>query len=265
MTAAPTLAGLERLRAERCRLTADRALESFDEAAAFLADRGLLTRTQDSALPSLFGACHEQGWRPGSGGFGEWPATKYRWFWQLGRLEGVIEVAFHRGKSMLLTREVAALADPICRAELERHANDDRDAATLLEHLAAAGPSTVEDCKVELGWSASRLRDARGPLQRIGAVVGNATTLGVEGGGHIHTSVLARWDQVFGPPATGGGLADLLVAAVTAAVVAPERELSRWFSWTWLWRDDLVDGLVAEGRLWRPQIGRVAGAFDPAG
>jgi hypothetical protein len=50
---------LER-RAFECRLTPDRALESPDEAETFLLDRGLLTRTTDCALPSLYEACHER-------------------------------------------------------------------------------------------------------------------------------------------------------------------------------------------------------------
>ena len=51
-----TLAELEERRAYECRLTPDRALDTFDEAEEFLRDRGLLTRIGDSALPSLFEA-----------------------------------------------------------------------------------------------------------------------------------------------------------------------------------------------------------------
>ena len=36
-----------------------------------------------------------------------------------------------------------------------------------------------------------------------------------------------------------------------AAVVAPEAELKRWFSWRWYWEDALVDDLVRDGRLRR--------------
>src|SRR6266516_3207912 len=50
---------LQERRAHECRLTPDRALRTLDEAEAFLRDRGLLTRTADSALPSLYEACHE--------------------------------------------------------------------------------------------------------------------------------------------------------------------------------------------------------------
>jgi len=72
------LAELAERRAFACRLTPDRALETLDEAELFLRERGLLTRTADSALPSLFEACHEKPYARESRGFGRWPATKFR-------------------------------------------------------------------------------------------------------------------------------------------------------------------------------------------
>src|SRR5262245_30694649 len=107
-------------RAHDCRLTPDRALGSLDEADAFLRDRGLLTRTPDSALPSRYEACHEDPYRPGVGGFGEWPATKWPWAGMLAERPGVVAAKIHRGKTILLAPETAALADPICRAEIDR-------------------------------------------------------------------------------------------------------------------------------------------------
>ena len=93
------------------------------------------------------------------------------------------------------------------------------------------------------------LRAARGPLERTGAVVSRSIVVETEGG-HRHTSELRRWDQVFAPrEAADGGLEVLVVAAVEAAVVAPEREVRRWFSWS-----------LSElpGRLERPAPGWVA-------
>jgi hypothetical protein len=253
-----TLAELEARRAYECRLTPDRALDTLADAESFLRDRGMLTRTADCALPSLFDACHEEPYQAGSRGFGSWPKTKYPWFWELSQLEGIHELAIHRGKSMLLTADAAALADPICRAELDRYGAEGRDGAILLHHLGEAGPSELEDLKVELGWSASRLRSARSPLERAGAVVSHGVTLPARGRGHVHSSVLARWDQAFPEPSGGGGLEELIVAGVRAAVVAPEPELRRWFSWTSRWDDRLVDRLVTQGRVERPAPGWVS-------
>jgi hypothetical protein len=162
---------------------------------------------------------------------------------------GVTAVKVHRGKHLLVTEEVAALLDPIIRDELERmHAADPRW-ARLLDHLADAGPSTTEDLRVELELKPKELKDLRYPLERCGVLVGR----------HELEHEVMRWDQLF-PHAAGGSaeLDDLVVEGVRAAVVAPERELRRWFSWSWRFGDDLVDRLAGDGRLYRPEPGWVA-------
>ncbi len=247
------LAELQQRRVLDCRLTRDRALGSLDEAEAFLLDRGLLTRTADSALPSLFGACHEEPYAPGKPGFGQWPRTKYPWFAELGA-RGYAILAIHRGKSLLVAPETARLLDPLCRAELASREDD-----PLLRHLAEAGPSELDDLQLELGLAPRELKRLRAPLERCGALVARSV---VYEDPHRHTSELARWDQRFPEPAEDGGLAELVVAAVRAAVVAPEPELSRWFPW---WEDGLVARLVSDGRLVRPENGWVSAAGTVAG
>jgi len=246
-----TLAELEERRAYECRLTPDRALETIDEADEFLCDRGLLTRTTDSALPGLFEACHEEPYAHDKPGFGQWPATKFPWFGQLGA-RGHLVLAVHRGKSLLATDAVAALLDPICRAELARLELEDENWARLLRHLANAGPSELDDLQTELSLTPKELKSIRLPLERCGALVARSV---VYDDPHRHTSLLARWDQAH-PESPGGddprrALGDLVCAGVRAAVVAPEPELVRWFSWRWYWDDDLVDELVVSGRLVR--------------
>src|SRR6266851_5174023 len=215
-----------------CRLTPDRALRTLEEAEAFLRDRGLLTRTADCALPSLHGACHEDPYQPGSPGFATWPATKWPWFGELaGR--GYLLTAVHRGKNLLVTGEVAH----------------------LLDHLAAAGPSSLDDLRTELGLKRQELKSLRSPLERCGAIVSRSTQM-TAGQEHFHTSELARWDQAHASAGDTGAdpgraLKDLVVAGVRAAVIAPEPELQRWFSWPWYWTDTLVDDLIREGRLRR--------------
>jgi hypothetical protein len=274
-----SLAALRERRAFECRLTPGRALESLDEAEGFLRERGMLTRTTDSALPSLYEACQEEAYQPGGRGFATWPATKWPWFGELaGR--GYLCVAVHRGKNLLISPEAAALLDPICRAETDRMRAADAAWRRLLDHLAMTGPSVLDDLRLELGLKRQELKALRSPLERCGAVVARSvamTTAGgaAEGESHAQSSELSRWDQAYSggtsaaagpeagtpgrpPPAAGAAradlgaaLGDLLVAAVRAAVVAPEAELRRWFSWTWYWTDSLVGDLVRSGRLRR--------------
>jgi hypothetical protein len=231
----------ERIRA--CRLVPELALRSLDEAHEFLRDRGVLTVTPCCSLPSLHAACHEEPYRPGGRGFAAYPRTKYVWGFQLAARDDVHALKLHRGKAVLMTSEVAALAGPLCSTELA-HAEageHGEEARRIVEHLRDAGPSELDDLKTELGLDAKTLADVRRRLERVGAVVSRPIVLEP----HAHTSILERWDQRFAPSA--GGIDDLLAAFVRAAVVAPERELSTWLSWPL--PPGTVDRLVDEGRL----------------
>jgi hypothetical protein len=160
----------------------------------------------------------------------------------------------HRGKNLLVTGDVARLLDPICRAESERMRAADPGWRRLLDHLAASGPAGSDDLRAELGMKRQEFKALRYPLERCGAIVSRSIQM-TAGEGHAHSAELARWDQVF----PGGGadadparaLGELVVAGVRAAVVAPERELRRWYSWPWYWTDALVGDLVRDGRLRR--------------
>jgi hypothetical protein len=246
-----TLDELGERRAFECRLTPDRALATLDEAEEFLRNRGLLTRAADSTLPSLFEACHEEPYARDKPGFGQWPATKFPWFSELGA-RGYLVLAVHRGKSLVVTDEVAALLDPVCRAELARMEAADEGWARLLRHLMDAGPSELADLQTELELTPKELRSLRSPLERCGVVVARSIVYEEP---HRHTSLLARWDQVHPVPSGSDdprqALGDLLVAGIRAAVVALERELPRWFSWRWYWDDELVNDLVSAGQLVR--------------
>jgi len=240
---------LER-RERECRLVPERALQTLDEAEAFLLERGLLTRNPSLSLPSLFGACHEEPYRAGAGGFGEWPRSKWPWGFELALRPGVAAPKIHVGKTLYLGPEAARLADPIIRDEIDRLTRTAPDWARVLDHLADAGPSAPDDLRVELGLERRELKAIRAPLERCGAIVGLW-----EG----EQNVLYRWDQLGVAEVQGApDLGELVVAAVKAAVVVPEREPRRWFSWRWRWRDDLIEQLVGDGRLVRPEAGWLA-------
>jgi len=242
---------LERQRVRLCRLTPAGALATLEEAELFLLDRGMLTLTADSALPSLFGATHEQPFARGKPGFGTYPKTKWWWGGALGQLSGVVPTKLHRGKSLFLSQRVAGLADPLCRAELAAAVSGElgESCRKIVEHLETAGPSLVEELKNELGLEARTLRTGRQKLEARGAVSSASVRLTTESGSHIHSSRLTRWDQLVpaSHAATAEALAELTVAGVHAAVLAPRTEVARWFAWTI--DAPMVDELVASGRL----------------
>jgi hypothetical protein len=241
---------LEARRAFDCRLMPDRALESLDAAAEWAHDRGLLIRTPDCALPSLHVACHEEPYAPDRPGFGQYPKTKWWWGWALAERPGLRWLKIRRGKNVLVTDAVAALADPLARAELARteEGAHGEGARLLVEHLAAAGPSYLEELKEELGLDTKALNAAREPLERVAAVVARQVLVEGGSGSGTYATELARWDQRF-PSPTPGGIGELVAAGVCAAVFAPEREVRRWFTWPATGED--VDALVADSRVGR--------------
>ncbi len=145
-------------------------------------------------------------YRPGTPGFGSWPATKWPWFGALTE-RGHLCVAVHRGKNLLVSSEAAALLDPICRAETDRMRAEDPGWRRLLDHLARVGPSTTEDLRTELSLKRQELKALRSPLERCGVIVARSVAMtsgrdDADGDGHRHDSELSRWDQAYqGPPA----------------------------------------------------------------
>ena len=243
---------LDRQRTLECRLTPEGALGSLDDAGTFLADRGMLTRMPDCALPSLFGACHEEPSRAGGKGFDLWPKTRWIWSFQLSRQPGALLTKLHKGKSLYLSMDTAMVFDPLVRGAIAAAVGDE---ATLLEHLAAHGPSTSEDIEVELGWDRTRLKRARNRLERLGAVISDGLV--------FHDSAdwsfapMRRWDHVVPREvAPSDPCLEIAAAGVRAAVVAREAEISSWFSFRI--PQGALDQLVTAGRVIRPAPGYIA-------
>lgn len=206
----------------------------------------------DTALPSLFGACHEEPGRADGRGFDLWPRTKWIWSFQLTQKPGVVLTKLHRGKSLYLSTEAARVFDPLVRKSIAGATGDD---ARFLAHLSKHGESSLDDLEVELGWDRKRLKSVRDRLQRVGAVVGHGLVF--EDDSSWYFAPVRRWDQVFPKPATARRpFHELVVTAMRAAVLAPEDDLRRWFSWPI--PRGVVDELVGEGRLIRPAPGWLA-------
>ena len=250
---------LRQKRLHDCRLNADRKLETLDEAEAFLVDRGVLTLTQDSALPSLFAATHEEPYKRGSAGFGSWPKTKWPWGAELAHRPGVHALKVHRGKVLLCHHAAMRAIDPLARAALIEADSAGDDGSRLLRHLKSAGPSKLDDVKAELGLEAPALRKVREKLEMVGAIVSRDVPIDETKGGHRHTSELARWDQVWNKPWKANqeqALAELVLIGVRAAVLAHQDEVGKWFSWPVEW--PLLSELISARRLQRPGPGWLA-------
>ena len=94
---------------------------------------------------------------------------------------------------------------------------------------------------------------------------GRSCCLRRSGEGHIHRSELARWDQAYPRPSgLPRDIVALMGAALRAAVLTPEKDLVKWFSWRWLLPSDLADQLIARGLAIRPLPAGSPPQPDPA-
>src|SRR5207237_8287393 len=146
----------------------------------------------------------------------------------------VCRTKIHLWKTLFLNPDGARASDPLCLAALAQAESAADDGARLLRHLAAAGPSTVEDVKSELGLAAAALRKVREGLERDGAIVARGVAVEDSKGGHRHSSVLSRWDQVWRKPwktTEDTALEELVVLGVRAAVLTDEDAVRNGFSW----------------------------------
>jgi DNA-binding Lrp family transcriptional regulator len=219
----------------------------------------VLTLTQDCSLPSLFAATHEEAFDDTKTGFASWPKTKWSWGGEIAQRDNVYETKLHRGKTLFLSPEGARAVDPLCRAALEEAESAADDRARLVRHLKSAGPTSVEDLKSELGLDATALRKLREGLEKSGALVSRGISVEDSKGGHRHSSVLSRWDQVWRKPwkATEDvALDEIIVLGVASAVVTHEDEVRTWY--TWPVERHMIGSLIAAGRLTRPAAGYIA-------
>lgn len=238
-------------RVELCRLDPARRLVELDDAVSFLHDRGMLTLTPCCALPSLFGACHEEPHSPGTREYGIWPKTRWWWGGAVAATDGVTVAKLHRGKNLYLSTHVADLVDPLCREEVARALDGayGEDPRRLLAHLVDAGPATTDDIKVELGF-----RREAAPTGTFGARQARCDPVD---GSHRRDRLRRRPPahrraSGVGPRAhdiaTVGPTARPPGAVVAAAVVLPERGARRALQWDLEAEADGVERLD-DGRL----------------
>ena len=191
---------------------------------------------------------------PASRGFGQWPETKWPWF---GELCG--------------PRRRVRPEDPPREAHPRHRAG-----------RGAARPDSPERARADalgggrLGAAARSSRRRRAVRGRGSARGAQAVIEGAQGRYEPHSSGAASWSAGHSPSRRrpkGRTRARRSSPAGTRCIRshrraaargpdrrggargrrAPERQAYRWFSWIWLYRRTLVDDLVADGRLWRPE------------
>lgn len=250
---------LERLKAIRLRLhhlEPSRPIRTSAGAVAFIRDRGLVLSTGRSSLPMLAEA---MAGRILPGSWMAHPETHriYRLLGRLSRHEDVLAVPLILGKETLAH---ASLGGAIARVAGDRRRRDAAasqltpTAKRLLHDVESRGQVRMDQ------WNAPAAvgRKARYLLERELLVA--STGLHTEHG--YHTAIVMPWAQStiaqrYGTLAARLDYAEavdaLLLAALRSAVLAPEREVRRWF----IFGEAPLAGMIADGTVVRHRAGRL--------
>jgi len=244
----PRLDALQARRLRLHRLDPPRPLRDARAAAAFVRERQMVLSTGRSSLPALSEAI------AGRSLAGSWMAHPeagriYRILGDL-RKHDLISAPLVLGKDILMHPALGSAVERVA-SDRERREQVRRRlpplARRLLEAVEAKGHLRMD----HWGPPAARARPARVLLEREMLVAGSE--MHTEGG--YHTSIVQPWRRGkiaarFGAEAATLSFDEardvLLLAAVRSAVVAPEREVRRWFVFE---EGERVGALLAEGAL----------------
>ncbi|MFQ5950812.1 MAG: hypothetical protein ACE5KH_01850 [Candidatus Geothermarchaeales archaeon] len=259
---------LQQLKQHHHRLQPDRRLATLDEAKAFVDEVGIATLTPGNELPSVFAAVQGQPYKAESRGFGSYPRDQWWWGGALAESQNILQLKILSGKGLFVAKRLWPPLDSIIRevmGRLDQAAAGPRslapEARYILDYLRSHGPTRTDVLRRELGFKTSsrgrQFRRAKEQLESLGVILGRqAKGLNT----HIHVNILTLWDQRFPRPISHSqhaltkevyqeGLADLLRAAVHAAVIVQETTALRWFVWSREHQAEALEGLVSSGRF----------------
>jgi len=128
------------------RLTPDQALTTVEAAVKFVREIGLVLRTPYPYLPSLFGAAQGKPFKPGAGGFGNWPAHAWWWDREISALPDVLTLKLIRGRTTFAASKAWPAIDAAVRARiLEEFEEFERE---LIDELRQRGPTPSRELNI---------------------------------------------------------------------------------------------------------------------
>lgn len=240
---------LERWRLYRHRLTPDRALKTLAQARRFLDDVGLAVLTPHTYLPSIFGAAQGEPFKPGVGGFGDWPAHAWWWGEELEKQPDVVKVKVLKGRWLYVAKRLWPIADAAIRSRDHSPTGVEQLVMALLRDSGRLRSDELDAMlQRSHGVTKASARTARNRLENLGLLISRGAVVD----NHRHVSILETWANRFPTPLTGETSISGLVGAVMAAVVyAPAMDFARLFAWPRTTLAEALDVLVKANAITR--------------
>jgi hypothetical protein len=247
-------------RATRHRLRPALALRDPVEARDFVRALGVVVRTPDRWLPSLFAAAQGKAARPGGKGFATWPAHAWWWGGAMADDGDILATKALRGRTAYVARPLWPALDAAVRGRGAALAGAPAD---LLACLRAAGrPLRTDEWRRAAGFAGptrtAPFRKARGVLEALGVVLEEAAPMDER---HEHVALAQPWEARFRAPlARARGVDAFVRATLAAAGDAPARVVAGWFGWPRAETTAAVARLVAAGAVHRAAGGQLRAA-----
>lgn len=231
------------------RLKPSLRLRTKEDAIGFIHDRGLVSFLGGNELPSFISAVLGRSWKPSKKGFttwNEWWSVKISGQ-PIARASGEIEARndilasrlFRRTKT-LVSNKVWPSLDPVVRHQrelLERgeilSGLERRLLRTIEQEKSIRTDHLRKTLRLEAKENNSRFHRALTNLENYSLIVGVEDPRPEH---HLHANLWQTWESK-----TSGekraqlsyedGLAELLEITINASVLAPEKEVAKWFPW----------------------------------
>lgn len=223
----------------------------MEEIQRFVHDRRLVSVFGGNELPSVINAILGREWKPSKKGFTGW----YDWWGlkisgqsagralgQLDRARDIVSTRIFRNSKTLVSKSLWPLLDPIVKHHVELVA-DHKILSNVewraVELLVDKGPLRTDHLRARLNLQGrehtSRFHRALNQLESYAFIVGYEDP---HPGRHLHANIWQTWgarvdSAVKGKPrlSYNEAIARLLSETLDAAILAPEKEVKKWFRW----------------------------------
>ncbi len=239
------------LRQKEHRLHPSLRLRTIDEIREFVHGKGLVSVFGGNELPSVISAILGREWKPSGKGFTSWEE-----WWslkisgqnaghalgQLDRAKDIIATRIFRNSKTLVSQSLWPILNPIVEHHLDLTAKHKILSVLewkIVKFLDEKGPTRTDYLRSGLRLQGkthtSRFHRSLSRLESYALIVGYEDP---HPEGHLHANIWQPWTMrtsrgVKGKPrlAYSDAVMELLAKTLDAAILAPEKEVEKWFQW----------------------------------
>jgi hypothetical protein len=238
------------LRQKEHRLRPSLRLGTIREAEKFVHNRGLVSVLGGNELPSIISAFLGREWKPTGKGFtswNEWWSLKISGqnlgnaLAQIDRAKGVVSTRIFRKSKTLVSQKLWPILQPIVAYHSDlasRHEILSQPDWRILQFIQDNGPTRTDHLRRDLNLggksNTTRFHSSLSRLESYALIIGHEDPHPEK---HMHANIWRAWGAVVGRNVNHEGFSyqdaveELLSRTMDAVILAPEKEVEKWFRW----------------------------------